>query len=252
MIPKIIHYCWLSEDPMPQELIKCVDTWHKYLKGYWVIKWDFSIFHKGKSRWVDQAFEKRKYAFAADYIRLYALYHHGGIYLDSDVEVLKSFDAFLELDDMICYENSPRKGLEVAAIGVSKNRKWVKQCLDYYSDKSFDLGNGILDTKVMPEVVKDILFHQNWILHDVNSIHDAHGVDTSTEIAVFPHEFFSPKSYETGEMGITDNTYSIHHFAASWYGIKEKIYQFVGKLIGKNNAKKLADRIKELIVKHLI
>ncbi|WP_303642161.1 glycosyltransferase family 32 protein [uncultured Duncaniella sp.] len=156
MIPKIIHYCWLSEDPMPQELIKCVDTWHKYLKGYRFIKWDFSIFPKGKSRWVDQAFEKRKYAFAADYIRLYALYHHGGIYLDSDVEVLKSFDAFLELDDMICYENSPRKGLEVAAIGVSKNRKWVKQCLDYYSDKSFDLGNGILDTKVMPEVVKDI------------------------------------------------------------------------------------------------
>ena len=101
MIPKIIHYCWLSEDPMPQELIKCVDTWHKYLKGYRFIKWDFSIFPKGKSRWVDQAFEKRKYAFAADYIRLYALYHHGGIYLDSDVEVLKSFDAFLELDDMI-------------------------------------------------------------------------------------------------------------------------------------------------------
>lgn len=247
MIPKIIHYCWLSDDPMPPELIKCVDTWHKHLKGYQFIKWDFSVFPKGKSIWVDQAFEKKKYAFAADYIRLYALYHYGGIYLDSDVEVLKSFDDFLDLNDMVCYENSPRKGLEVAAIGVSKNRKWVKQCLDYYSNRVFDLGNGMLDTTVMPEVVRDILIRQNWDFQNVDRINDALKVDSSKRIAVFPHEFFSPKSYESGELIITNNTYSIHHFAASWQGTKEKIYQFVGKLIGKKNAKKLAGEIKALL-----
>lgn len=250
MIPKIIHYCWLSDDPMPPKLTKCVDTWRKHLKDYQFIKWDFSIFPKGKSKWVDQAFEKKKYAFAADYIRLYALYHYGGIYLDSDVEVLKSFDKFLCLDDMICYENSSRKGLEVAAVGVSKGREWVKQCLNYYSDKVFDLGNGLLETKVMPEVVRDVLITNNWILHEVNGILEAIAVDSSKEIVVFPYEFFSPKSYATGKLIITGNTHSIHHFAASWHGPKEKIYQFVGKLIGKNNAKKLADRIKELIVKH--
>lgn len=145
MIPKIIHYCWLSDDPIPDNLKKCILTWHRYMPEYKFIKWDFTIFPMGTSIWVDQAFEKKKYAFAADYIRLYALYHYGGIYLDSDVEVMKSFNPFLGLDDMVCYENSSRKGLEVAAIGVSKNRTWVKQCLNHYDGKKFDLGNGILD-----------------------------------------------------------------------------------------------------------
>lgn len=250
MIPKIIHYCWLSDDPIPENLSRCIETWHKFLPDYQFIKWDFSIFPKGKSKWVDQAFEKKKYAFAADYIRLYALYHYGGIYLDSDVEVIKAFDNFLCLNDMICYENSSRKGLEVAAFGVSQNREWIKQCLDYYSDRVFDLGNGILETKVMPEVVKDVLIANNWILHDVNDISESITVDPSKEIAVFPYEFFSPKSYETGELLVTDHTHSIHHFAASWHGPKEKLYKLIGHIIGKQNAKTVADLLKNLLSRH--
>lgn len=250
MIPKIIHYCWLSDDPIPDNLKKCILTWHRYMPEYKFIKWDFTIFPMGTSIWVDQAFEKKKYAFAADYIRLYALYHYGGIYLDSDVEVMKSFNPFLGLDDMVCYENSSRKGLEVAAIGVSKNRTWVKQCLNHYDGKKFDLGNGILDTQVMPEVVKNILKEENWKLQNVDNIDDANKVDSSDTIAVFPNEFFSPKSYETGEINITENTYSVHHFAASWHGSKEKIYKVLGKIIGKNNAKKIANLIKRILIRH--
>lgn len=250
MIPKIIHYCWLSDDPIPDNLKKCILTWHRYMPEYKFIKWDFTILPMGTSIWVDQAFEKKKYAFAADYIRLYALYHYGGIYLDSDVEVMKSFNPFLGLDDMVCYENSSRKGLEVAAIGVSKNRTWVKQCLNHYDGKKFDLGNGILDTQVMPEVVKNILKEENWKLQNVDNIDDANKVDSSDTIAVFPNEFFSPKSYETGEINITENTYSVHHFAASWHGSKEKIYKVLGKIIGKNNAKKIANLIKRILIRH--
>lgn len=250
MIPKIIHYCWLSDDPIPDSLKKCIQSWHKYMPEYKFIKWDFTIFPMGTSIWVDQAFEKKKYAFAADYIRLYALYHYGGIYLDSDVEIMKSFNPFLELDDMVCYENSSRKGLEVAAIGVSKNRTWVKQCLNHYDGKKFDLGNGILDTQVMPEVVKNILKEGNWKLQNVDNIDEANKVESSNTIAVFPHEFFSPKSYETGEINITENTYSVHHFAASWHGSKEKIYKVLGKIIGKNNAKKIANLIKRILIRH--
>ena len=97
MIPKIIHLCWLSGDPYPPKIAKCLETWKKHLADYEIILWDTNRFDLNSSIWVRQAFEKKKYAFAADFIRFYALYHFGGIYLDSDVEVLKSFDDLLDL-----------------------------------------------------------------------------------------------------------------------------------------------------------
>ena len=115
MIPKIIHYCWLSNDPIPDDLKSCMDSWKKYLPDYEFILWNFERFPKDKSKWVRDAFDNKKYAFAADYIRIYALYHYGGFYLDMDVEVVKPFDPYLCLVTMIGYENSKAKGLEVAA-----------------------------------------------------------------------------------------------------------------------------------------
>jgi Mannosyltransferase OCH1 and related enzymes len=99
MIPKIIHYCWLSNDPIPSNIQHYMDSWKKYLPDYEFIHWNFDKFDKSSSRWVSEAFDNKKYAFAADYIRLYALYHYGGIYLDMDVEVLKSFNPFLSLSN---------------------------------------------------------------------------------------------------------------------------------------------------------
>lgn len=249
MIPKIIHYCWLSNDEMPENIKRCIYSWTQHLSDYQIIKWDFAKFPKGTSKWVDQAFERKKYAFAADYIRLHALYHYGGIYLDSDVEVIRSFNDFIKLNDMICYENSSRNGLEVAAMGVAPKREWIKNCLDYYSDREFDMGHGVLNTKVMPEVVKAIISKGNWKLQEVNSIQEAINVDSQYVIPIFPFEYFSPKSYETGKIKITPNTYSIHHFAASWYGPKEKLYQLLGKIIGKKNAKELTDYIRKCLLR---
>lgn len=97
MIPKKIHYCWLSNDAMPEKLQHCVESWKNNLPDYEIIKWDLKKFPLEKSIWVRQAYERKKYAFAADYIRLYALVTEGGIYLDSDVEVLKTFDDLLHL-----------------------------------------------------------------------------------------------------------------------------------------------------------
>ena len=107
MIPKIIHLCWLSGDPYPTEIKKCLDTWKKYLPNYEIWVWDTKRFDINSTIWTKQAFEANKYAFAADYIRLFALYNYGGIYLDSDVLVYKSFDPLLNLPyfighDQIC------------------------------------------------------------------------------------------------------------------------------------------------------
>lgn len=96
MIPKIIHLCWLSDNDYPPKIKRCLKSWQKYLPEYKIMLWDTKRFNLDESIWVKQAFTKKKYAFAADYIRFYALYNYGGIYLDSDVEVLKNFDDLLQ------------------------------------------------------------------------------------------------------------------------------------------------------------
>ena len=151
MIPKIIHLCWLSGDPYPAKIARCLKTWEKYLPGYELMLWDTNRFDLNSSIWVRQAFEKKKYAFAADYIRFYALYHYGGIYLDSDVEVLKSFDGFLDLPYFIGAEKAQTP--EAAVIGAEKGCDWIKQCLVYYDNRSFIKEDGSLDIKKLPEIM---------------------------------------------------------------------------------------------------
>lgn len=209
MIPKIIHYCWLSNDPIPQNLQECMLSWKRYLPDYEFILWNFDRFPKEKSRWVSEAFDNRKYAFAADYIRLYALYHYGGIYLDMDVEVIKAFDDLLDADELICYESN-RNVFEMATIGASKGAAWVKDILDYYDGRSFILPDGKLDTLPLPNIAKQSL-STKYVFGNYPS--KCNGTNC---LNIYPSEYFSPKSYVNGKLYITENTYSIHHFEGSW------------------------------------
>ena len=119
MIPKIIHYCWLSNNPYPEEIVNCINSWKKYLPDYQLMLWNFDRFDIDSSIWVKQAYETKKYAFASDYLRLYALYNYGGIYLDVDVEVINSFDNLLDLPYFIGEENTIY-AIEAATIGAEK------------------------------------------------------------------------------------------------------------------------------------
>lgn len=223
MIPKIIHFCWLSNDPFPTNIQKCIDSWSKYMPDYQIIHWNFNRFPKGKSIWVDQAYECKKYAFAADYIRLYALYNYGGFYLDTDVEVINSFDDFLALNTMICNQNS-MPGMEVAAFGVEKGSQWIKYCLDSYVGRNF-IEDGLFNMKPLPLVIDELLDKGNFQKKLVNTIQEAACVKDNV-IPVLPCEFFSPKSYYTGIITITKNTRCIHHFAGSWQH-KSKLRRWV-------------------------
>lgn len=216
MIPRKIHYCWLSDEAVPESLQKCIDSWKKYLPDYELILWNFNRFPRGRSRWVDEAFDNKKYAFAADYIRLYALYNYGGVYLDMDVEVLKSFTPLLNLRTFVCWQNEMR-GLEVAAMGAEKGCRWLKLCLDRYENRPFVRANGSFDTKVLPCVVEDILRKSAYELPCVDNIDAAKEVEaTKDDVPVFSCDFFSPKSYKTGNIMKTKNTFCVHHFAGSW------------------------------------
>lgn len=223
MIPKKIHYCWLSEDPIPAKLQVCINSWKHYLPDYEIVKWDLKKFPLENSIWVKQAFEKKKYAFATDYIRLYALVTEGGVYLDSDVEVLKSFDDLLHLPYFICKENSPQ-GIEAAVIGAEQGCAWLKKCLSYYKDRFFINDNGKMEMQVLPAVLLSIL-KKNYTLQSISQISE---FDFSQhKVCYFPYDYFSPKNYVTKKMQITKNTYSIHHFAGTWIPWWKKMILFI-------------------------
>ncbi len=242
MIPKVIHLCWLSGDPYPAKISRCLSTWEKYLPDYEVMLWDTKRFDLESSIWVKQAFEKKKYAFAADYIRFYALYNYGGIYLDSDVEVLKSFDDLLDLPYFMGAEKAQTP--EAAIIGAEKGCDWIKACLDYYKDRPFINDDGSLNIKTVPDImisqIKQIKPIRVLSLKDSLNIRQ---LNMEKEVLEFHDAFFSPKIFDSREVEITPYTYAIHHYQNSWFSPKAKLYYrlrawFV-KFLGQKTIRKM-------------
>lgn len=237
MIPKIIHYCWLSQNPMPENLKLCIASWIKFLPDYEIKLWDFNRFPKGKSEWVDEAFAQKKYAFASDYIRCYALYNEGGIYLDSDVEVLKSFDPllskpyFLGLDSM--------NHIEAAVMGFEKGDDIFKNALDFYDSHSFSSFNN-LDLITMPQILEKIITKGS----SIKTVLSPNNLSNDNDyFSILPYTFFSPKSMKTGKIESNNDTFTIHHFEGSWYPIWKKYSKAVLLKIG---GRKLINIIKRI------
>lgn len=220
MIPKIIHLCWISGDPYPEKIQKCVDSWKRVLPDYEIMVWDKARVDSIGARYVNEAVENRKYAFAADFIRFYALYTYGGIYLDSDVEVLKSFDDLLGLRYFIGKENSGNDW-EPAIMGAEAGVPWMKKMLEYwhFGNWSFTDIWGRPRQCVLPQVCAKML--KNYTIRDCMKI--AEWEDGTDHICRFPADWFSPKSWETLEINVTENTYCIHHFAATWHPNKDEL-----------------------------
>ncbi len=174
--------------------------------------------------WVKEAYDCKKYAFAADYIRLYAVYKYGGIYLDSDVEIIKRYDDFLHLPYFIGFESNDQSYLECATFGAQSNSPWIKICLDYYNNRHFILPNGDYDTKTAPQIMRDIIKHHYNVIK-IKKIPDKYA-NTNKQFYVFQNEYFCPKSYYTRRIKTTENTYSIHQFTTTWRtpGQKFQIY----------------------------
>lgn len=223
MIPKVIHYCWFSDQPYPTKIKKCIKTWNKILPDYEIRLWNFKNFPPGKSKWVDDAIQNKKYAFAADYIRAYALFNEGGIYLDSDVEVLKSFNDLLHLPYFIGREiESP---IEAAVMGAEKGSAIFSLLLDYYNNTDFINNNGELSMTPMPFVMNQLM-KSHFNIKDVQTPSAINHSDSC--IYILPSDYFSPKSYIDQKIHLTNNTYTIHHFTASWLTKKDK---FLNKIL---------------------
>ena len=225
MIPKKIHYCWFGRGKKSELIEKCMATWKKVLPEYEVKEWNEDNFDLSSVQYVREAYKERKWAFVSDYVRLYALYNEGGIYMDTDVEVLKPIDRFLSLPAFSGYQN-PTHCL-TGIMGSEKGGKWVKDMLDDYIGRSFYRENGELNETTNVEYTTYLMRTKKGMKIDGNQ----ESVDGY--VTFFPVEFFCPKACETDEVMLTDNTYTIHHFAGSWLGRRRLLSRTVRRYFGQ-------------------
>lgn len=230
MIPKKIHYCWLSGDPLPRNIRKCIDTWRCIMPDYELKLWDTKAFDITSVPFVEEACRKRKWAFAADYIRMYALYTEGGIYLDSDVKVTKRFDDLLGFSFMSSLEYHPTQAdkdgawdmidadghrikdgfvsgimIQAAVMGAEAGCPFVKDVLDWYGQQSFINPDGSLSIKVVsPMIYARIAEKYGFVYKDVDQ-------DLSGNIKIYASSMFAGNKHE-----VTPRTRAIHLCAHSW------------------------------------
>ncbi|RRQ49055.1 glycosyl transferase [Maribacter algicola] len=240
MIPKIIHYCWLSGEEFPKDIKRNIDSWKKMLPDYKFMLWDTKRFNLEDWPFAKEAFERKKYAFASDIVRLFAVKKYGGIYLDTDVEVLKSFDDLLSLPYFVGLEHA--NIIEAAVFGAEKESEWLDLCLQYYDNRLFVKGDGSYDTTILPTILKtQLLTHKELIpLHyeELNLI-NKDLFSNKDKFYLFPFDYFSPKDVQTGKIHTTKNTYTIHHFNSSWLPYFSKLRRKIRLLIGTDTTKKL-------------
>lgn len=206
-IPKKIHYCWFGGDPLPELAIKCIESWKNFLPDYEIIEWNESNYDVHKIPYISQAYNVKKYAFVSDFARFDILYEHGGLYFDTDVEVIKSMDKIIEQGAFagVEFPGKLNAGLGLASPAASPI---YKEILDSYKKSSFIKENGQNDLTTVVTRVSDIFKKYGFT--------DENKIQKIADVTIYPVEYFCPKNYETGEINITENTYSIHHYDASW------------------------------------
>lgn len=212
MIPKVIHYCWFGGNPLPGMAVKCIASWKKYLPDYEIVEWNERNFDVHSIPYTSEAYANKKYAFVSDYARFYVLYHNGGIYMDVDVEVIQPLELFLEHKMFGGFETND--GVNPGLIlGAEKGTSLFKEVLDEYLKKEFVYVPKKMDTVV--SIFTSILSEKGLILNgDLQKIED---------MTVYPTKYFSPINFFTGERNITSNTYSIHHYAATWAPLRSRL-----------------------------
>ena len=228
MIPKVIHYRWFGGNPLPKSAQKCIASWRKYLPDYEIKEWNESNFDVNVIPYTAEAYKAKKYAFVSDYARFWILYKYGGLYFDTDVEVIKNMDDIIAKGPFMGCENEAKAGATPAqlgvapglGLGVNPGLGLYGEILNWYNTHHFITWTGVIEKNVV-DITTEIL-NKNGI-----EILDA-GVLKSSGILIYPREYFCPKDYITGEMNITDKTKSIHHYSATWVGNKRT---FVDKVI---------------------
>lgn len=207
-IPKVIHYCWFGGRPHPESVVRCMDSWRRVLPDYRIIEWNETNFDVNTNDYTREAHSAGKFAFVTDYVRLKVLHDHGGIYMDTDVEVLKSLDRFLHHASFSGFEDETN--IPTAVMGSQAGNEWIRLLLADYEGLHFLGADGEEDlTTNVSRITRTT--HQSYGLSMDNRFHDIPGV-----LTLYPKDYFCPKSYRTGIITRTANTHAIHHFSGTW------------------------------------
>ena len=217
MIPKTIHYCWFGGNELPESVIKCIESWEKYCPDYDIKQWNEKNYNVNKCAYTKEAYEAEKWAFVSDYARLDIVYNQGGIYLDTDVELLKSLDSILDNKCFLAIEQPSRLIATGLGFGAEKENSLIKEMLDEYNGAKFKLAEGIYDTTIPCPAKNTAPFYKYGFNYEISEPVNLGGA------TVYPPEYFCPYDYENNKLDITDNTVSIHHFDSSWISNEEKI-----------------------------
>ena len=225
MIPRTIHYCWFGRGEMPEQAKQCIASWHKFMPDYEYRRWNEDYFDVAQNAYAKEAYDAHKFAFVSDYVRLWALECEGGIYLDTDVEVLKSLDDLLDYHAFAGFEGSKHLPVGTCVMASEAHGEWVKEQLEAYRDRHFLKGDGSFDLTTNVQFISAKMrehgFVQNGVEQDYKDLH------------VFPVEFFSPQT--TGEYFRTMNTYCDHLGLGTWDGKQQGWKARLAKLVGPKN-----------------
>ena len=223
MIPKVIHYCWFGRNPLPPLAVKCIESWKRFLPDYEIKEWNEDNFNVNIIPYTKEAYEAKKYAFVSDYARFWILYHYGGLYFDTDVEVIKPMDAIIEKGPFMGCENegdnkrvtalavAPNLGLGVnpgLGLGVDSGLGLYGELSQLYSTLHFINENGCFNLKTVVSYTTELLCFYG--LKNSSEIQNVAGV------WIYPKDFFCPKDYVSGKIELTVNSVAIHHYGESW------------------------------------
>lgn len=219
MIPKIIHYCWFGGKPKPDEVQFYIDSWRRFCPDYEIREWNESNFDVNENAYSREAYEAQKWAFVSDYVRVKVLYSYGGIYLDTDIELIQSLDSLLNDKIIMGFEND--KMVSTATIGSEAQNEFFNEILQVYSSRHFVNPDGSLDMMTNVQLITGILTRNHGLV--------ANGKEQLLHpgIHVLPMESFVAKDYWTGWILADETTYAIHHYASTWITEKDR------KLIAK-------------------
>ena len=208
MIPKKIHYCWFGGAPLPSDIQQYIESWGKYCPDYEIIRWDESNYDVCKNDYVKSAYKSKKWAFLTDYARLDIVYHEGGIYLDTDVELIRSLD---ELLDNPCFMGMEQVGTVNTGLGfgAEKGHHFLQENMQEYERNRYISSDGTFKPEICVRITTRLLKQKG--LREINEI------QMIDHVKVFPTESFCPLTMGTNKLNITEKTFSIHHYAASWY-----------------------------------
>ena len=224
----------------PDIVKMCINTWKEKLKNYEIIEWNEENFDINTNQYVKEAYENKKYAFVSDYVRVYALYNMGGIYLDTDVEVFKSLDYLLDEESFWGFEE--KNYIATSTIGARKGNKLIKNFLDFYKGKSYNNMRDNLETSTNVQIVTQLMTNIGFEMNGKKQSIDGIG-------SVYPQSYFSPYDYINLIDKKDDSTYTMHHFYKSWLSPRDKAKSNIKKILAKTIGGKNIERIRSIIQK---